>query len=185
MIRLTASAVLFSLLSVPAAADGEFFQIDLSESSTTAVASIGRDRLTYGLTFVDSGDTRTLAARAALAFPVGPVTVRAGPELQVDLRGENETEAGIVLSADRWTATDFGSVYWLVEGRTIDRSTFASLQFGLADGWGIELSRGQSDDYAETALAVSRRFGGGPWGVRAGYRFDADEAFVGITFNSY
>ena len=49
----------------------------------------------------------------------------------------------------------------------------------------MELSRGGSDDYTETTLAVSRRIEGSPISLRAGWRFDGEEAFLGFSVNTF
>lgn len=165
-------------------ADGEFFLLEWSETSTIAASSIGRSRLTYGGTFVETDDTVSLAARFTYAFAFGDATLKAGPEFEVSLH-EGDAEAGVILSLERWTATSFGSVYWLIESHSIDDAAFATVQFGFSDSWGVELTHAWSNSYEETALIAQKRLADGPWSLRLGYHFSREEMSAGVSYNSY
>lgn len=171
-------------------ADGEFLQLDLSETTSTGTLSIARGALTYGASAVSyqDGSTYGLSATYQLPFAQKFVTLRAGPALgYVKEDGtDGSFEAGIKLVAERYIPTDFGSVFLLADINSIDSSWFVLAQLGLSQpGLSFELSHGESETYSETSLAIAKRFGDGPTSLRAGYRFDAKEVFVGLSVNTF
>lgn len=182
------------LLAGPAAADGEFLQFDLSEKTTVGVASIARDAFSFGGAYVDYDGGRSLVLHALYAVPLGegssPTTVRIGPSLGfIDedvVSGGPDAELGLKLAVERYQPTAFGGLFLLADMNTIDSAWFALAQAQLSGpGISVELSAGGSDSYEETTLAVSRRFGTSPVSLRAGYRFDADELFLGLSYNTF
>ena len=171
-------------------ADGEFLQLDLSETTATGTLSIARGPLTYGASAVSYDGGRTYGVSATWQLPVAPqfVTLRIGPALGHVMKdgADGSSEAGIKLVAERYIPTDFGSVFLLAELNSIENSRFVLAQLGLsAPGAAIELSHGESETYSETTLAVAKRFGDGPTSLRAGYRFEAEELFVGLSINTF
>lgn len=173
----------------PGWADGEFAQLDVSASTTGGVASVQRGPLTFGgvVTIPDGDPSVAFSATQALNLPVSwAPTLRVGPALGLSGQGLEDVEVGLRLSAERYIGTNWGSAYGLVDLGTIDRSWFILGQVGLAETQlAFELSHGASDEYEETTFAVSRRFQGSPVSLRAGYRFDADEIFVGVSVNTF
>lgn len=172
-----------------AAADGAFLQTDVSGRTQSFVASVSRGDLSYGLNLSNYADGRSGAVNAAVAFPVeGVATVRLGPTIgfKRDDDGERDVEAGARMAIERWTATSFGSTYVLADASTVHRAWFLLGQVTFApSNWGIELSRGGSDDYHETTLAVQRRIGDGPVSLRLGYKISSEELFAGFSINTF
>ena len=171
----------------PASADGSYLQVDLSGQDLTIVGSEGRGLLTFGATVTRSGDQAGLAARVTRSFdfPLG-ITGKAGPEVRVSRdAGVQEVDAGLVVSAERWSATSFGSVYWLAEAHSIENAWFSTVQFGFGGAVGLEMSAGGSDTYRDSAVVVTYRIGDGPWGLRGGYRVESETVFLGVTYNTY
>jgi hypothetical protein len=189
-----ASVALLAMLVVvaepaPGRADGEFAQLDVSASTTGGVASVQRGPLTYGgvVTIPDGDPSATLSATQALNLPVTwAPTLRVGPALGLSGEDLADVEAGLRLSAERYTGTDWGSVYGLVDLGTIDRSWFVLGQVGLAESrLTFEFSHGASDEYEETTMAVSRRLRDSPVSLRAGYQVGAGEVFLGVSLNTF
>lgn len=179
-----------ALAAQPASAGGSFTQVDLSRTTVTGVFTIIREPLSFGVTHVryDGGNSTTVSVMYRLPLAEGAPVVRIGPSVGYvdDDDAPARTEVGVKIAADRWRPTSFGSLYLLGEFNTIDRAAFATAQFGLSGpGLQVEISYGQSDTYAETTLAVSRKLGDGPVSLRAGYRFRADEVFVGVSVNTF
>lgn len=177
-------------LPVAAAADGEFAQLDVSASTTGGVSSIQRGPLTFSgvVTLPDGDPSATLSLTMALPVPsgLGIPTLRLGPSVGFSGDGLSEVEGGARLVVERYTGSSFGGVYLLAEANTVDRAWFLLGQVGLAaPKLTVELSRGSSDTYDETTLAVARRLGDLPFSLRAGYRFEASEGFLGVSFNTF
>lgn len=171
----------------PSRADGEFTQLDVSRSTIGGVASIQRGPLTFGgvVTIPDGDPSAVLSATWGVPVP-GGATLRIGPAIGLSGPRLSEAEAGARLVVERYAATGWGGVYGLVDLATVDRAGFVLGQVSLAQaGLTAELSHGASDEYVETTIALSRRLGRSPVSLRAGYRFDAAEAFVGIAFNTF
>jgi hypothetical protein len=183
------AALVVAARPAPGWADGEFAQLDVSASTTGGVASVQRGSLTFGgvVTIPDGDPSATLSATQALNLPVSwAPTLRVGPALGLSGEDLADVEAGLRLSAERYTGTDWGSVYGLADLGTIDRSWFILGQVGLAKTrLTFELSHGASDEYEETTLAVSRRLRDSPVSLRSGYRFDAGEVFIGVSVNTF
>jgi hypothetical protein len=176
-------------LSQAAVADGYFLQTDIGEETQSFVASASRGQLSYGLNLSDYQGGRSGAITGAYAFSLpADITLKAGPTFGFtrDDGGEWDTEFGGRVAIDRWSATSFGSTYFLAEAGTPQRSWFLLSQVTFAPAnVGIELSRGGSDDYHETTLAVQRRVGDGPVSLRLGYKLSSDELFAGFSINTF
>ena len=175
--------------ALPAAADGEFLQVDVGERTQSAVATMVRGQFSYGLNFSKYEDGRSGAASLTYALPINaPATLRLGPSLgfQDDEDEGSDVTAGLRLVAERYVPTDFGSAYFLGDFSTVNRSWFllGQLTYAPAD-IGIELSRGGSETYHETTLAVQKRLSGGPVSLRLGYKLSSDEVFAGFSINTF
>ncbi len=178
------------LTGQPAIADGEFFQLDVSKSTQNGTFSIARGPFTFGASAVayEDGETYGLSAIHQLPFGQNIATFSFGPSLGLvrDNGPDEGLQVGVKFVAERYIPTNFGSVYLLADINSIDRSWFVLSQIGLADpGINFELSRGQSDTYSETTFAVAKRLPNSPASLRIGYKFDAAEAFVGISINTF
>jgi hypothetical protein len=183
------AACLAAAAAPAAAADGFFAQADIGDRTQSAVATASRGALSYGTTLSNYEGGRSGTTFLAYTLPLeAPATVRLGPA--VGLRrsdGEaREVEAGLRVAVDRWSATPFGSVYGLAEASSVHRSWFLLGQVTFAPAnIGVELSRGGSEDYHETTLAVQKRLGEGPVSLRLGYKLSSDEIFAGISINTF
>ena len=90
------------------------------------------------------------------------------------------------MALDRWNATSFGSTYFLGEASTPHHSWFLLSQITFASsGVGVELSRGGSDNYHETTIALQRKLGEGPVSLRIGYKLSSEELFAGFSINTF
>lgn len=172
-----------------AAADGEFAQFDLSPDTFTGVLSAQRGRFSFGTVYSDYVDGSDLNFTLSYAVPLGdpqmPVTLRVGPALQYE---RLETwKAGLRVVAEHYRPTEFGNIFLLGEVSTIDRAYFGLASLGLRDpGLAFELThQGDDDGYRETALAIVKPIEGTALSLRAGYKFDAEEVFVGMSFNTF
>ncbi|GHG11409.1 hypothetical protein [Paracoccus aerius] len=175
--------------ALPAAADGEFLQADVGRSTQSAVATVVRGPVSYGLNVSKYEDGRSGAANVTYALPIdAPATLRLGPSLgfQEDDDEDSEVTVGLRLVAERYVPADFGSAYLLGDFSTVNRSWFllGQLTYAPAD-IGIELSRGGSETYHETTLAVQKRLTGSPVSLRIGYKISSDELFAGFSINTF
>ncbi|WP_353472719.1 hypothetical protein PVT71_01440 [Salipiger sp. H15] len=184
----TLGAAALVLTACPALADGSFMQLEQAETTSGGVLAVTRDRLTYGgvISHWDGGYSVVGSVVYGIDTPIG-ASLKLGPALGgVFSDGEEDDyELGLRVALDRWTATDWGSFYWLAEVNSIDSSWFLLASTGWGDsGFSTELSTGGSDNYHDTTLAVSQRIRG-PVSLRAGYRFDSEEFFVGVSVNTF
>ncbi|WP_425053660.1 hypothetical protein [Psychromarinibacter sp. S121] len=173
-----------------ARADGEFFQLDLSESAVDGVFALSRDRFSLNGNYSEYEGGHTTTLSVSYAFPVDGVgTFRFGPSVGRsvdDTDGSTTTTAGARIVFERWMPTDFGSLFLLAEYNTIDNNYFGLVQTGFgSSGFSAEFSIGGSDKYDATTLAVSKRLGDSPAYLRAGYKFVAEEAFIGFAINTF
>lgn len=182
-----ALALLVALAGAPARADGEFLQLDLSASTVGGVASVQRGPLTFGGVVTIPQDDPSALASASWGWAIpGGATLRAGPALGLSAPDLSEAELGARVVVERYVATGWGGLFGLAEASTVDRSGFVLAQLTLAEPrLTLEASRGASETYAETTVALSRRLGDSPVSLRAGYRFEAGEVFVGVSVNTF
>lgn len=184
------AAVLLAVPAKTAQADGEFLQFDISETTASAVLSVDRGPFRFGANHVryQGGQQSSLNLLYSFPMPETAPTVRLGPSLaRVENDAErDETELGLKLTVDRWMPTEYGSLYLLAEANTVEDSAFALVQFGLSGpALVLEISHGRSDSYSETTFAVAKGVAGTPAALRAGYRFDAEELFLGVSINTF
>ncbi|WP_234990189.1 hypothetical protein [Roseivivax lentus] len=181
---------MLAMIARPAGADGTFLQADRSFSAFDAVATVTRGRLSFGASYNDYDGGALAGTSLVYAFPIRDfATLKAGPAISIsrdDGDGFDDPQAGIKLVLDRYTPTSFGAVYLLGEFNSIENAWFGLVQTSLgASGFSFEVSRGFSDTYDETTLALNQRIGGGPGSLRLGYRFVAEEAFFGFSVNTF
>jgi hypothetical protein len=172
-------------------ADGTFAQLDVSESTVSGVFTTTVGSLSFGATAVDFDGGRRQGLNVLYEVPQnsGIATVKVGPSIgRVDLDSEPgaRTEVGAKIAIDRYSAMPFGSLYFLGELNSVDHAGFLLGQVGISSiGMSFEISYGQSDSYSETTFAASKRLADGPVSLRAGYRFKAEEFFLGLSVNTY
>lgn len=175
-------------LSSAANADGVFVQADIGAEDQTFVATTASGPLNFSLNMSAYEDGSLSVLGIGYAFDLGTLgTLKIGPTLgyQTEDGAADETELGVRLTLERFATTSFGSVFALADVGSIDRSWFLLGQVTLQQGLGFELSRGGSDTYTETTLAIQQQLNGGPVRLRLGYRFEDEEIFVGVSFNTF
>lgn len=176
------------LTGTPALSDGSFVQLDVGRVNQGLVASVATGNLGFSLAASNYEDGRSLVLSATYGFDIGGLgTLKLGPALGIrqDDGTPTETEIGARLSLERYVSTDFGGVFGLAEIGSIDESWFLLGQVVLRDGLGIEISRGGSDTYTETTIAVQHQLGDGPLRLRLGYRAEDKEVFVGLSYSTF
>ncbi|WP_395539548.1 hypothetical protein [Neotabrizicola sp. sgz301269] len=179
-----AAAALLVATGNAALADGTFFQVDIAGQTQTVVASGVWGR--FGAEVAASKYEGGHDTGAALSFgiPLGSATLRIGPSIGwSDDRG---TQTGGKVALENYSPTSFGGLYALGFYNTVDDAWFLLGQVSHgASGFGLELSRGGSDNYHETTVALQKRLGGGDLSLRGGYKFDSEEAFIGFSVNTF
>ena len=177
------------LLAQPALADGYFLQGDLGRENRSVVGALSQGPLTYDMALTDYGTGKSGSASVTYAIPLkAPAVIKIGPAVGVldDDDDERDVETGVKLSMERYAATGFGSVYVMGNASTVHQSWFLLGQVTFApSNVGIELSRGGSETYRETTVTVQNRLGDGPLSLRAGYKIDAEQMFVGLSINTF
>lgn len=189
MIRPAALATALALLlgSAGARADGEYLQLDLGPTDSTAVASLERDGLSAGLVWSRYDGGGSIGAAATLSRRVDPagraVTLRFGPALRLG----DDFDAGAKVVAEHYAPTGWGGVFLIGELSSIDTAYFAMIEAGhAATDLALSLSAtGDDTGYAEQSLVLARRLGGSDWRARLGYRLQAREVFLGVALNTF
>ena len=167
-----------------AEADGTFFQLDLASETSDVVFAGTRGKFSYGANYssYDSGWNAGLQVTRDFVFP-DVATVKVGPSLGIT--DDDDVDLGLKIIVERYAPTEFGFVFLSGQYNTIQNDWFALAQFGNGKGVSIDLTAGGSDTYSEQSAALNYRLGTGPTSLRAGYRFDAQEVFVGFSVNTY
>ncbi|MDS9470016.1 hypothetical protein RGQ15_20915 [Paracoccus sp. MBLB3053] len=173
----------------PAVADGFFLQSDIGSDTRGGVVALQRGPLTFGANSTDYEGGKELYASVTYALQLGNVGVlKFGPTMGKTWQdeGDDDVRTGGKVSIERYTPLEFGSVYGLVDLNSVNNSWFVLGQLNSnALNAGIDLSRGGSDNYTETTLAFRKGFRDSPFSLRAGYKFDSDEAFLGFSINTF
>lgn len=190
--RLTnfAGAVMLALLPGAVLADGEYWGIDVSGSTTDGVLSAVRGQYTFGAGVTDSGDGASaglsLSRHIPYDFGIEGLSLSAGPALGFSGDNLSEVEVGVGASVQRYVGTDWGSYFLQASVSTVDRAFFVQVQSTFAEpSLTVGLARGGSTEYDETTLSLSKQLPESPVSLRAGYRFHADEWFVGFSVNTF
>lgn len=191
--KLLFQSVLLTSLPGVLAADGEYWSLDKSASSTGFVLSATRGEFIFGAGFTDYEDGLSTGVSFSRSLPlnfgVEGLAISAGlaASLTFDDNGEAEApEFGVTVNIQRYVPTDFGNYFLQANYNTINQAYFLQAQIGFDEpGINLALSTGASTEYNETALTISKRLGDGPVSLRTGYRFDAEEIFVGFSVNTF
>ena len=171
--RAFSSGVAALILTFPpllAHADGEFWAIDVSESTRSGVLSASRGKLTFGADVTDYGSAGlSLTRRIPFDFGIEGLTLSAGPALGLSGDDLSEVELGLTGSAQRLVVTDWGSYFLQASFGTISRNFFLQAQATFeGSDLTVALSRGGSTEYDETSISVSKQLNNGPVSLRAG-----------------
>ncbi|MFN3525155.1 MAG: hypothetical protein ACK4YU_03620 [Paracoccus sp. (in: a-proteobacteria)] len=188
--KLGGAGGLWVLLTAQAMADGYFLQADVGGRNQTAVATASRDALSYGLSISDYDGGRSGAVSLTYALPpVRGAVVKLGPTVglrRTDDDSGTDVTPGVKATVERYTPTSFGATYLLADVSSVHRSWFVLGQVSFAPAnIGLELSRGGSDDYRETTLAMQKRLSDTPFSLRLGYKLSSDELFAGFSVNTF
>jgi len=188
-IRLLAGAMGISCFVHPAVADGYFLQADAGRETRSFVATVATGALNFGFNLSDYDGGRSATTSFTYAFPIGDIAVlKLGPSIGVlrDSGRWKKPELGAKLSLERYAGTSFGSFYSLAELNSIDNSWFVLAQVSLQQpNLSFELSRGGSDSYRETTIAMQRKLSDGPMSLRLGYKLRSEEVFIGFNINTF
>ncbi|WP_102225884.1 hypothetical protein [Acidimangrovimonas sediminis] len=189
--RVAAGLVLVAGLGFagPALADGSFFQLDLSDKSTTGVLAVERGSLQFGLNRSKWNGGFHWTGRVTWKFPVKvgsvPVTFRAGPAVQYN-HEDSSWDGGAAVVAESYNPTSWGSLYLLADFSTIDASYFVMSQFNHKSGFSLELAAmGNNDGYDDKTVAIDYRFRDSPVSLRVGRKIRARETFIGFSINTF
>ena len=173
-------------LAGPAQADGEFFQADYAENAGSITATVQRDRITVSLGWSESeaGAARSLWANYGLPV-AGNTWLRIGPSIRLDAAAT--TDWGLRAGLERYTTSGANSLFLLADFNTIQREYLALAQWGhMPTGLAFEVvMQGNDAGYRERSLTASLRIGNGPLRLRAGYRFDSGQPFIGVSINTF
>lgn len=181
-------SIIMPLSAAPAAADATFLQLDAGRVNQGLVASVATGNLGFSLGVSRYVDGRSAVLAATYGFDLGDVgMLKIGPALLVrqDDAAPTESQIGARLSLERYVATEFGGIFGLAEIGSIDDSWFLLGNVTLHGGLGIELSRGGSDTYTETTIALQQQLGNGPVRLRLGYRVEEQEVFIGVSYSTF
>ena len=179
-----------SLLPAMVWADGEYWGVDVSESTQGGVLAASRGDWNFGAGYTDYGDgvsaSLSLTRTLPWTFGIEGLSMSAGPALGFGGGDLSEVELGLNVGIQRYIAFDWGAVFLQASAGTNRQNYFTQAQLTLSDpGITFAVSRGASLDYEETSLSVSKQLGDGPVSLRAGYRFNAEEFFVGFSVNTF
>jgi hypothetical protein len=171
-------------------ADGEYWGVDVSESTQGGVLAASRGDWNFGAGYTDYGDgvsaSLSLTRTLPWTFGIEGMSISAGPALGFGGGDLSEVELGLNVGIQRYIAFDWGAVFLQASAGTNRQNYFTQAQLTLSDpGLTFAISRGASLDYEETSLSVSKQLGEGPVSLRAGYRLNAKEFFVGFSVNTF
>lgn len=187
-------AFLFAIVPAQGRADGEVWGLDISESSTGGLLSASRGELSFGATVTDyeGGVSAGLSLSRSLPYTFGieglQLSAGAGLGFSYDDEedGFSDPKVGLSTGVQRYRSTEFGNIFWQVSLSTIAQARFTQLQIGFDEpGLSLAISYGASTEYEETSISISKRLGESPVSLRAGWRVNAEEVFVGFTVNTY
>ena len=187
-------ALLCSMFPPAARADGEVWGLDISESSTGGVLSASRGELGFGATVTDYGGGvsagLSLSRSLPYTFGVEGLQLSAGGGLGFSYDDEeggfSDPRVGLSAGVQRYRSTDFGSIFWQVSLSTIAQARFTQLQIGFDEpGLSLAVSYGASEEYEESSISLSKRLGESPVSLRAGWRVNAEDWFIGFTVNTF
>ncbi len=173
LLPVPALATLLCLVCHSAQADGFFMQADGGRETRGGVIALQRGALTYGVNASAYDGGEELYASLTYALPLGDLAVmKFGPTIgktwEDDAARNDDLRAGGKIALERYRATDFGGLYGLAEIGSINDAWFLLAQIdSRALDAGMSLSRGGSDNYTETTLALRKGFRDSPFSLRA------------------
>lgn len=179
------AASLGAVAPAMAQADGTFFQLDLAPNASDAVLGATRNKLSFGANYSRYEDGWSAGLHATRDFVIQDLaTVKLGASLGSS-EATNGFELGGKIIVERYQPTAFGFVFMSGQYNTIENDWFALAQIGDGEKLSVDFTAGGSDTYSEQSIAVNYRLRDGPARLRVGYRFDAQEVFLGFSVNTY
>jgi hypothetical protein len=171
-------------------ADGEYWAMDVSENTRGGVLSVTKGKVTFVSTVTDYGDGVSagvsLTQRLPFEHGIEGLTLAIGPAIGFGGGDLSEVEFGVAGSAQRYVPTAWGSYFWQASVGSTNRSFFLQAQATLSEPKiTVALSRGGSTLYDETTLSISRQWGESNVSLRTGYRFQAEDLFLGFSVNTF
>lgn len=184
------AAAAASVLATAAQADGEYWGVDISSSTTNGVLSATRGDFTFGASVTDyeDGVSAGLSLTRRLPWDLGVegLTLSAGPALGFGGGDLSEVSLGLTAGVQRYHSTSWGSTFLQASVGSVNRSFFLQAQTTFADpGITIGLARGGSTLYNDASLSISKRLGETPVSLRAGYLLMSNQVFVGFSVNTF
>jgi hypothetical protein len=172
------------------AADGLFFQQDASKGTFVTTFSVQKDGATFGVSaFANELDEAlSFSFTQSVGWYAEIGTLRIGPAIRLAYQDSalDSTDVGVKAVFEKYSQTDFGSFFWLVDASSIDNSFLLLGQFNLAKpNFSFEYSYGRSTDYSDTTFALNRRFANSRFSGRIGYRIEAEDLFFGMSYNTF
>lgn len=188
-LKVVAGIALCVCLSQQAAADGYFLQADLGGQTQGLVAASSTGAISYGFNAVKYEGGRAGAISVTHAWPLGDIaTIKAGPTIGFEREDGQGTDiaGGAKASIERYSPSSFGATYVLADFSTVNDSWFLLTQATFqAPGVSVELSRGGSNFYHETTVALQKNLSDSPFKLRLGYKVSSEELFAGIAVNTF
>lgn len=175
--------------ATPALADGEFLQLDGSDRSLSFVATAERGRFAYTLGRSDYAGgydwNAAVTAKAEVPLGKGNLVLRLGPTVQYD--STDTWRFGAKVVAEHYADFGTGGVFLLGEYNTIKNAFFIMAQpQWYASGIGAEFSyQGNDTGFREETVVLSYRVKQSKVRLRLGYKFEAEEVFAGISWNTF
>lgn len=190
--KMTIAGLVFiatGMIGAPAFADGEYFQLDVSPNSGTAVGSVERGRIgaAVGLSKFEGG--RSISANTTYKFDLPTIgqgsVIRVGPTVRLDQ--DDEIDFGAKVAFEQFTSTNFGGVFLLADYNTIASeylllAEVSENRYGFSTSFAIQ---GDDADFRENTLIIGYDVPNSPLRARVGYKFEAEEAVVGFSINTF
>ncbi len=189
-LKILASVTSLGLLTaLPASANGEFFQLDFAPGESTVVGSIVRGPFGAALGWSDyiNGSAFSANITYSVAIPAlgDGALLRGGASSRLDQDGDLSMGAKVVF--ERWTPTDWGGVFLLADYNTI-LSEYLALAEVSHSRSGLNASfavQGGDNGFRENTLVVGYAIPESRMRLRLGYRFEAQQAFIGFSVNTF
>lgn len=182
-VRLLAAAL--CLVASGAAADGNFLQMDLGPDTADTVVAATRGKVSFGGIYSTYEGGWSAGGNVTRDLQLGDVaTLKIGPSFGIGDATEGVALGGKLI-VESYRPTGFGFVFLSGQYNTIANDWFTLAQVGNGQGLSVDLTAGGSDTYSEQAAALNFRLNDGPVSLRAGYRFQAESIFFGLSVNTY
>lgn len=174
----------------PASADGMFVQSDLSAEDLVTSMNVQKDQTTSAMNVIANKDDQALLLSLTRPIPLDAVSeiLRIGPAIRIAYEGGSfaSTDVGVKVIYEDYVPTDFGALFFLADASSVGNSILLLGQVTITDqNLTFEVSYGQSDDYSDASVVLSRKLDGTPFSGRIGYRVQAGSVFIGLSFNSF